>query len=153
MAFHGVAYVDRIDMSSKALFEGLIADEEGRSVEVALVGDNIFYVVDDQGFHRHIEAEKVDRQVLAHMSKMMEGNEDLIAEGTMKMIGQEDIFTKAMIESSLENIDDQLDQVMGQGLDDDVRLWLGMMGFRVVIDLHGDVIELEQPGAADFPED
>ena len=79
---------------------------------------------------------------------MIEGYEDLIAETTMKMLGQEDIFTKAVIERSLRNIDEQFEAVLQQGLPEDLRMWLGMMGFRVVINLHGEVVRIEQPGAA-----
>lgn len=135
-------------MSAHALFEGLVVDENERPVEVAYVGGEAFYVVDDNGFRRHIESEVVDRQVLDHMRSMIEGYEDLIAETTMKMLGQEDIFTKAVIERSLRNIDEQFEAVLKQGLPEDLRLWLGMMGFRVVINLHGEVVRVEQPGVA-----
>ncbi len=135
-------------MSAHALFEGLVVDEDERPVEVAYVGGEAFYVVDDDGFRRHIESEVVDRQVLEHMRSMIEGYEDLIAETTMKMLGQEDIFTKAAIERSLRNIDEQFEAVLQQGLPQELRMWLGMMGFRVVINLHGEVMRVEQPGGA-----
>jgi hypothetical protein len=67
----------------------------------------------------------------------------------MKMIGQDDIFTKAMIESSLRNVDAQFDELIRRGLPDELRAWLGMMGFRVVIDVHGQVQRVEQPSAPD----
>ena len=28
---------------------------------------------------------------------------------------------------------------------DEARAWLGMMGFRVVVDLHGEVVRVEEP--------
>jgi len=85
------------------------------------------------------------------MRAMIQGNEELISEGTMKMLGQEDIFTKAMIEHSLRNVDAQFDQLLGQGLPEEARAWLGMMGFRVVIDVHGNVVRVEQPSAPEEP--
>ena len=54
-------------MPRQALFSGLIADEAARPVDVAYVGDEPCYVVDDAGFRRHIPSEQVDRQVLERM--------------------------------------------------------------------------------------
>jgi hypothetical protein len=132
-------------MADKALFEGLIIDEYEQPVDVKLVGGESFYVVDDEGFLRHIESEKVDRQVLGEMAGMIEGYEELISESTMKMIGQEDIFTKASIEASLKNIDQQFESLLETGLPEEARAWMGMTGFQVIIDIHGDLIRLEQP--------
>lgn len=134
-----------------ALFSGLVVDELDRPVDVTVVGDEPFYVVDDDGFRRHVEGRFVDRQVLEQMRAMIQGNEELISEGTMKMLGQEDIFTKAMIEHSLRNVDGQFDQLLAQGLPEEARAWLGMMGFRVVIDVHGNVVRIEQPSAPEEP--
>jgi hypothetical protein len=78
---------------------------------------------------------------------MIEGHEELISESTMKMIGQEDIFTKASIEASLKNIDQQFESLLQTGLPEEARAWMGMSGFQVVIDIHGELIRLEQPGA------
>jgi hypothetical protein len=134
-----------------ALFAGLVVDELDRPVEEASVGGEPFYVVDDDGFRRHIESAFVDRQVLEQMRSMIQGNEELISQGTMKMLGQEDIFTKAMIEHSLRNVDAQFDQLLAQGLPVEARAWMGMLGFRVVIDVHGNVLRVEQPSAPEEP--
>jgi hypothetical protein len=64
------------------------------------------------------------------------------------MLGQEDIFTKAMIEQQLKNVDKQFDAMMETGIPEDARAYLGMLGFKVVIDMHGEVLRVEQPGAA-----
>jgi hypothetical protein len=134
-----------------ALFAGLVVDELDRPVEEASIGGEPFYVVDDAGFRRHIESAFVDRQVLEQMRTMIQGNEEMISEGTMKMLGQEDIFTKAMIERSLRNVDAQFDQLLAQGLPVEARTWMGMLGFRVVIDVRGNVLRLEQPSAPEEP--
>jgi hypothetical protein len=136
-------------MARNALFAGLVIEDDGQPVEVTMVGGEAFYIVDDDGFQRHIDSEYVDRQVLDHVLQMIEGHEDIIAEGTMKMLGQDDIFTKAMIETSLKNVDDQFEQLLGSGIPEDSRTWLGMLGFRVVIDYHGDVVRVDQPSAPD----
>ncbi|MEA1976370.1 MAG: hypothetical protein U9N80_00550 [Chloroflexota bacterium] len=138
-------------MAQHSLFAGLVVDEDDRGVDIVLVGGESFYVVDDDGFLRHIESENVDRQVLDQLQEMVKGHEDIISEGTMKMIGQEDIFTKAAIETSLQNMDAQFDALLQSGLPEDMRAYLGMMGFRVVINVHGDVLRIEQPGAGIDP--
>ena len=136
-------------MAKQALFAGLVVDQENRPAEVAYVGDEPCYVVDDNGFRRHIPSEQVDRQVLNAMREMIEGNEGLISEQTAKMLGQEDIFTKAMIESQLKHLDQQFDTLFNTGIPEEGRAYMGMMGFRIVIDVHGDVIEINQPGSID----
>lgn len=130
------------------LFAGLVVDEFDRPAETALVGGEPCYVVDDAGFRRHIPAEQVDRQVLRHIAELMKGSEDLISQETAKMLGQEDVFTKAAIEQQLKHIDQQFDQLMQAGIPQDVRAYLGMMGFKVVINLHGEVLSINQPGIA-----
>lgn len=140
-------------MSRQPLFAGLVVDESGRAAETALVGDEPCYVVDDGGFRRHIPSEQVDRAVLGQMAEMMKGSEDFLSEQTAKMIGQEDVFTKAAIEQQLKNIDKQFDQLMKTGIPEDLRAYLGMMGFKIVINMHGEVVRVEQPGAAGSDEE
>ncbi len=132
-------------MAKHALFAGLVADALGEPVDVASVGGEAFYVLDDDGFKRHIESEAVDRQVLAKFSEFIRGNEELVSEGTMKAIGQEDIFTKAIIDNSLKNLEQQFERLIETGLPEQVRAWMGMLGFQVRIDAHGEVIEVRQP--------
>jgi hypothetical protein len=133
-------------MSKKAVFTGLIFDENDRPVEVAFVGQDPCYVVDDQGFRRHIRSETVDRQVLNQMMEMVEGNEDAITDQTAKMLGQEDIFTRAMIANQIKQMDKQFDQLLETGIPEDARAYMGMMGFKIVIDLHGNIVNVYQPG-------
>jgi hypothetical protein len=135
-------------MSRQPLFAGLVLDEFGNVAESALVGNEPCYVVDDAGFRRHIPAEQVDKQVLGQIANLMKGSEDLISEQTAKMLGQEDVFTKAAIEQQLKNIDKQFDQLMKAGIPEDMRAYLGMMGFKVTINMHGEVLDIDQPGTA-----
>ena len=134
-------------MARQPLFAGLVFDEFGKPAEAALVGDEPCYVVDDAGFRRHISSEQVDRQVLNQLAEMMKGSEDFLSEQTAKMLGQEDVFTKAAIQQQLKNIDKQFDQLLQAGLPEDMRAYLGMMGFRIIINMHGEVLKVEQPGA------
>ena len=71
-------------MPKVALFDGLVVDEYDHKVEVALVGDEPCYVVNDAGFRRHIPAELVDQQVLQFFSDLIKGSEDQIGEQTAK---------------------------------------------------------------------
>ena len=127
-------------------------DEFDQPVETAYVGDEPCYVVNDAGFRRHIPSEPVDRQVLPTMTNMIEGHEDLLAEQTAKMLGQDDIFSRALIENQLKNIDQQIENVMQTGIPAEGRAYMGMMGFKVRINVHGEVLGVDQPGAA-APED
>ena len=135
-------------MPKQPVFAGLVVDESDRRVDTAFVGDEPCYVVDDYGFRRHIPSAQVDRVVLSQIAGLMKGSEDLISEQTAKMIGQEDLFTKAAIEQQLKNIDKQFDQLLEVGIPEDMRAYLGMVGFKIVINVHGEVIKVEQPGTA-----
>ncbi len=136
-------------MPLQPLFAGLVIDENGNVAETASVGSEPFYVVNDAGFRRHIPSEQVDRVVLSQIAGMMKGSEEYLSEQTAKMIGQEDIFTKAMLENQLKNIDQQFDQLLQTGIPEDMRIYLGMVGFRIVINVHGEVLKIDQPSAPD----
>lgn len=139
-------------MARQALFSGLVIDEYDQPVGNAQVGDEAFYVVNDNGFQRHVPSEEVDRQVLRTMGEMLEGHEDELSEQAAKMMGQDDPFTRAAIETQLKNMDEQFNQVIANGLPEASRAYLGMSGFKVRINLHGEVLEVHQPGTA-APED
>lgn len=126
----------------RAVFEGLVFDEAGRPLEVVYLGDEPQYVIDDAGFRRHIDAAHIDRQVLGTMQTQIDQNKEAVEEGMLRMLGQDDLFTKAAIDSSLSRID----QLMQRGIPPEARQWLGVMGFRVVVDIHGDVIKIEGGG-------
>jgi hypothetical protein len=136
-------------MPRQPLFAGLVIDESGNVADTAFVGGEPCYVVNDAGFRRHIPSEQVDHVVLAQIAGMMKGSEEYLSEQTAKMIGQEDIFTKAMLENQLKNIDQQFDQLLETGIPEDMRIYLGMVGFRIVINVHGEVLKIDQPSAPD----
>lgn len=136
-------------MPRQPLFSGLVIDEYDQPVSTAYVGDEPCYVVDDRGFKRHIPSEQVDRQVLDSLYEMIEGHEDLISEQAAKMIGQEDIFSVAMLAHQLKQIDTQVDNLLDTGIPEEGRAYLGMMGFKIQINLHGEVLDINQPGIID----
>jgi len=133
-------------MPVKPLFTGLVYDENDQIVETTHVGEEPCYVVDDDGFKRHIPSEQVDRQVLNKMYEMIKGHEEFISEQAVSMLGQDDIFSRAIFIEQLKNIDNQFDQLIKTGFPEDSRTYMGMTGFKVIINHHGDVIEVEQPG-------
>ena len=126
---------------TKAIFANLVYSEEGEPVEVTFIGTEPNYVIMDDGFKRHVPAEVIDRQVVEFLSGQVEANKDLVTEGVMGMLGKDDLFTKAMIDSSIG----KMDEMMKQGIPDDARMMLGMMGFKIVVNIHGEVIDLEMP--------
>ena len=139
-------------MRHEPLFAGLVVDEEDRAVEAAYVGDEPCYVVNDAGFRRHIPSEYVDRQVLQYLFSMIEGHEDILSEQAAQMLGQTDPFSKAALEMQFKNIEQHIDEVLIAGIPEEHRAYMGMLGFRIRIDIHGDVVEVNLPGAAP-PED
>jgi hypothetical protein len=140
-------------MPRSALFAGLVFDEFDRPVETAFVGPEPCYVVDDAGFRRHLPSEAVDRQVLQQIAGMMKGSESMLSEQAAKMLGSDDPFSRAIIESQLKNIEQQFDTLFEVGIPEEMRAYLGMTGFKVVIDIHGQVLRFEQPGTASGPDE
>ncbi|MCJ7717322.1 MAG: hypothetical protein MUO54_12500 [Anaerolineales bacterium] len=133
-------------MAKNPLFTGLVYDDNDQFVETTLVGEEPCYVVDDDGFKRHIPSEQVDRQVLNRFRELIEGNEEILSEQALKMIGQDDLFSRAIYIEQLKNIDKQFNQLLEAGYPEEVRAYMGMTGFKVIINHHGDVLEVEQPG-------
>ncbi len=123
------------------MFEGLVFDERRKVAQVKHVGERACYVVDEDGFLRHIDAAQVDQQVLDFLKGQVDQHRDLAVSGVLDMMGKDDIFTKAAVESSIDNID----QAVGQAIPEQSRQWLGMMGFRVIIDDQGQIVDIEMP--------
>jgi hypothetical protein len=136
-------------MPRSPLFSGLVVDESDHPVGTAYVGDEPCYVVDDAGFLRHIPSEEVDRKILEIMRQQISGNEDMLSEQAAKLLGTDDIFSKAMLESQLKNIGKQFDALLDMGIPEESRAYMGMSGFKVVINVHGEVVRFEQPAVAD----
>jgi hypothetical protein len=134
-------------MAGQALFEGLVYDEDENLLSVTHIGGEAFYIIDDSGFMRHIPAEDVDRQVLGFFLDQLEDNKDVAVEQALTMLGKDDLFTKAAIDAQLSNVD--MEQIMAQGIPLQARNMLGMLGFRITVDLHGEVTDINQPSMPD----
>lgn len=131
-------------MARQPLFAGLIYDENGRPVASGAVGPDATYIVDDAGFQRHVDAESVDRQVLAVFVEQLQANKDLAVAQALRMMGQEDPFSKAALDKMVDNVD--MDEILARGIPEQARNMMGMMGFRIIINYHGEFVRMEQPG-------
>lgn len=126
----------------QALFAGLVYDEDENPVDTTFIGSEPHYVIMDGDFKRHVSAEEIDRQVIQWIQKQASANKELVSEQMMQLIGKDDLFTKAMIDAAIANLDQQ---AMQQGLPDDARMMLGMMGFKIIVNVHGEVVKLDMP--------
>jgi hypothetical protein len=134
-------------MSRQPLFAGLIVDELEQPAGTAFVGNEPCYVVNDHGFLRHIPSEQVDRKVLEMLRQQISGNEGMLSEQAAKMLGTDDIFSKAMLENQLKNMDKQFDAILDTGIPEESRAFMGMAGFKIVINVHGEVLRMDQPAS------
>lgn len=130
---------------SKAVFQGLVFDTDGNPAEVVRVGDSDAYVVVEDGFRYHIDSHRVDEQVMASFAGQVDQNRDVIGEGMMKMLGKDDLFTKVAVDRALKNFGQQAAKVYATGIPEQTRAYLGMLGFRIVIDRHGEVLRVDLP--------
>ena len=81
------------------------------------------------------------RQVINWLQDQVSANQDLVSTNIMSLLGKDDLFTKAMIDSSIH----RMGEMMQQGLPDDARMMLGMMGFKIIVNVHGEVVDLQMP--------
>ncbi len=132
------------EATRRALFADLVFNEEDQPVEVVYIGGVPHYAVPDEDFLRHVEAEYVDRQIVTLMQERIMAMRDVITEGVVHMLGEEDLFTRASIEHAIENMDRILEP--GAVDVDELRTALWMTKFRVTVNVHGDVVRLDIPG-------
>ena len=136
-----------------ALFEGLVVNEAGQPAEVVYLGNEPYYVILDGDFRRHVEAKSVDQQVMRWLRDQIMAQQDLVTESAMAMLGRDDLFTKAMLDASIRNLDQQTEQMIEIGIPAEVRAWLGMLGFRITVNVHGEVVSIRLPGEADWDDE
>jgi hypothetical protein len=128
----------------RALFADLIFNEEGQPAREVRIGDVPHYAVPDGDFLRHVEAEYVDRQIVAAIQERILAMRDVVTEGMIQLLGEEDLFTRPAIEHAIENMDRVFE---AEDVDvDELRTALWMTGFRATVDVHGDLVHLELPG-------
>ena len=144
---HLLASVRIPPMAKNALFSALVFDENENPLEVAYVGGEAHYVINDDGFKRHVDAEEIDRHVVSIFLNQMQDNQGLAVEQAMKMMGKDDIMTKAALDSQLRNV--KTDDILKQGIPAQARDMLGMLGFRIILNYRGEIVRFDQPAAPD----
>ncbi|MDE0463469.1 MAG: hypothetical protein OXH93_13725, partial [Caldilineaceae bacterium] len=77
-------------MANSAMFEGLVFDERRSAAQVKHVGERACYVVDEDGFLRHIDAALVDQQVLEFLKGQVDQHRELAVSGMMDLMGKDD---------------------------------------------------------------
>jgi hypothetical protein len=129
------------EIDRQALFDELVYNEAGERAKLAYIGGIAHYAIPDAGFMRHVEARKVDDAVLAQLKAQISSQHDDVVRGMLQMLGKEDIFTKAALDASVRNIDEQI------RLSDRSQWspWLKLLGFRVVVDVHGELVQVIYP--------
>lgn len=132
-------------LTRRALFPGLVYNEAGERCEVVMIGGEAHYAIPDDGFVRHVEARHVDDAVVAQLRTQITSNQDDLVRAMLQMMGKDDLFTKAALDASIRHFDEQIRQT------DPAQMvpWLQFMGFRIVVNVHGDLLELIQPTAPD----
>ena len=133
-------------MARIAMFEGLIFDEMNRPLEVGWVGPDACYLYDDAGFLRHLDAADIDRQVLQFFKDQVMENKDMAIRGMLELMGKDDIFTKTALEYQIAHMDENVDQM----LPPQARELLRSMGFRIVIDAQGTLLDIQMPDIPDI---
>ena len=84
---------------------------------------------------------KFTAQVIEMLREQFMAHREIATEAMLQMMGQDDLFAKALIDASIQN----MDRVIERGLPDGAAAWLGMLGFRVIINTHGEVVGLDMP--------
>jgi len=133
-------------MARFAMFEDLIYDEHGRPVKTGWVGPDVCYIVDDAGFLRHIDAVDVDKQVLRFFKNQVMAEKDIAIRTMLQMLGKDDIFTKTALEYQIAHMDENVDQMIPP----QAREFLRSLGFKIIIDVQGQIIDIVMPDITDL---
>lgn len=136
-------------MAKYAFFSGLIYDENNNLIETTTVGNDCYYIVDDDGFKRHIDSREVDEKIVRLFTDQINGNEEYLANAAANMTGKTDLFSMAMFKNQLKNIDKEIDAMFLQAPPPGLAEYLGMAGFKINIDLHGNIVGVNMPSVPD----
>jgi len=128
------------------MFEGLVFDEKGRPVQTGWVGPDLCYIVDDNGFLRHIDAAQVDREVLRFFKDQVMAEKEMVIRVLLQMMGKDDIFTKTALEYQIAHMDEAVDQMIPP----QSRELLRSLGFKIIIDLQGNLTGVQSPEITDL---
>jgi hypothetical protein len=135
-------------VAAQALFAGLVFGAAGAPAATAHVGAEPQYVISEDGFNWHVPSASIDRAVLVALREQISQHKDLVSSSTLQLLGKDDLFTKALVDSSLRNLDQHFEQLLAAGLPPAARQWLGMLGFRIVVNHRGEILRIDQPGTS-----
>jgi len=133
-------------MARVAMFAELIYDENDNPLAIGWVGSDACYLYDDAGFVRHLDAEEIDRKILQFFKDQVMENKEMAIRSMLELVGKDDIFTKTALEFQLEHMDENVDQA----LPPQAREMLHSMGFRIIIDAQGNLLDIRMPETFDF---
>ena len=132
-------------LKARAVFRGLVFSEAGDVAQVVALGGVYHYAIPDQGFVWHVEAYRVDDVALDAMQRQFSEVRPQVVDMMLDMLGRRDIFTKAALDASVENLADNVRR-------GDTAQWatmLGLAGFRIIVDHRGTVLEINFPSQPD----
>ena len=132
------------DTGNPPLFADLVFNTEGERAEVTTIGGEPHYAIPEDDFLRHVEASHVDRQIVKRLQARIKAMGDVVTDGVVHMLGEENLFTRATVEHAIEHMDQLLEP--GAVDRDQLRTALWMAGFRAIVDHHGDLLRLHVPG-------
>jgi len=135
------ADVSQETRSQRAYFPELVYNEQGQIAQVVFVGGVAHYAIPDNGFLRHVECWTVDRIVIASLREQITSVQDELVRAMLQMLGKDDILTKAALEASIRN----MEQGILHSDPEQWAPWLKLYGFRVVVNVHGEVVEIIYP--------
>lgn len=127
--------------SQRAYFPELVYNEQGQIAQVVFVGGVAHYAIPDNGFLRHVKCWTVDRIVIASLREQITSVQDELVRAMLQMLGKDDILTKAALEASIRN----MEQGILHSDPEQWAPWLKLYGFRVVVNVHGEVVEIIYP--------
>jgi len=132
-------------MARNAMFAGLVYDEQERPLEIGWVGPDACYRYDDDGFIRHLDAAEIDRQVLQFFKNQLLENKEMAIRSLLELMGKDDIFTKTALEYQIAHMDEKTDQM----IQPQVRQVLQSLGFKIIIDAQGNLLDIQLPDVTD----
>ena len=125
-------------------------DATGRRLKMCARGIRVESRLGRQQDQR-IDAADVDRVVLGQFLEQLQEHRDEASRAMLQLMGQNDLFAKAAVDATIRNAN--VEEVRRQGLPPQARQWLGMLGFKVVIDYHGEVVRIDMPAGPASEED
>lgn len=141
MTHSGETSIPNQTTESRPLFPGLVYNEAGEPAQVAYIGGVAHYAIPDDGFLRHVEASAIDSVIVGLLKEQVTSRQSEVVDGMLQLLGKNDLFTKAAIDVSIRH----LEEGIRQSDPDQWIPWLRLYGFRIVVNVHGEVVEILYP--------